>query len=325
MLKKSCAASVAALALSLGLGAVSTQAQTYPTKPIRLIVPYAPGGNTDILARAVGQRITENWGKPMVVDNRAGGNGFIASEIVSSAAADGYTVFVASTRELCVNPHMFSKIPYDPAKDYAPVTFGTDSPILIAVHPSFPAKSVKDVIGMAKSKPLAYASPGVGTPQHLAGELFNILAGVKMTHIPYKGGGPAAAALIGGQEAIYGYYGIGPALPHVQSGRMKALAITSDKRSPLLPNVPTAVESGVKDFVISIWFGFMVPAKTPKPVVAKLHGELTRVLKLPEVVKYLENTGVEVRPGTPEEFASLIKSDEAKFRKIIQTAGIKGD
>lgn len=307
------------------VGTATAQEAAYPGKPIRFIVPYAPGGNTDILARAVGQRVTENWGRPVVVDNRGGANGFLASEIVSKSAPDGYTVFVASTRELCINPHLFAKLPYDPVKDYAPISFGTDSPLLIAVHPSFPAKSVKDVIAIVKSKPVGYATPGVGTPQHLAGEMFNLLAGVKMTHIPYKGGGPAAIALISGQEAVYGYFGVGPAMPHVQSGRMRALAITSEKRSPLLPNLPTSAESGLKDFVISIWFGFMVPANTPKPVAAKLNAEINRVLKLPDVVRNLELTGVEIRPGSAEEFGKLIREDTVKFGKIIKAANIQGN
>ncbi|MBI3916340.1 MAG: tripartite tricarboxylate transporter substrate binding protein [Betaproteobacteria bacterium] len=301
-------------------------AQTYPSRPIRLVVPFAPGGNTDILARAVAKRMTENWGAPVVVDNRPGGNGFIASDIVAKASSDGHTVFVASSREVSINLGLFRKLPYDPEKDFSPVTLGTVSAMLFAVHPSFRGNSLQDIVELAKTKPgsASVGTPGVGTPMHLSLELFNVLIGSKAVHVPYKGGGPLAAALLGGQEVRIGILGMGPAIPHVTSGRVKAIAITTSKRSKLLPNVPTAQESGLKGFDTSIWFAFYVPAKTPKKVVSKLHGELVRILRLPDVVNYLENvTGVDVVPGSPEELARFARSEADKYRKIMRAAGIQ--
>lgn len=301
-------------------------AQTYPARPIRMVVPYAPGGNTDILARAVGQRMTESWNTPIVVDNRPGGNGFIASDIVARAAPDGYTVLVASSREVSINLALFRALPYDPEKDFAPVTLGTVSPMLFAVHPSFQGNALQDIIKMAKAKPgsVAIGTPGVGTPMHLSLEFFNVLIGTKTVHVPYKGGAPLAAALMGGQEVQIGIVGMGPAIPHIRAGRVKPIAITTAKRSHLLPDVPTAQEAGLTDFDTSIWFAYYVPARTPKRIISKLHGELVRILKLPEVVNYLENvTGVDVVPGTPEELARFARAEADKYRKIMRAAGIQ--
>lgn len=320
-------ASVAGLAVVFAAATGGAQAQSFPERPIRMIVPFAPGGNTDILARAVGQRMSDNWGKPVIVDNRPGGSGFLASEIVVRATPDGHTLLVGSTGELSVNPSLFAKMPYNVERDFAPVSLGTISPILVAAHPSFAPKTIKELVALAKAKPktLSYASVGVGSPMHLSGELFKMLTSTDIVHVPYKGGAPAAAALIGGQEVNFGYVGMGPAIPHVRAGRMKALAISTGKRSSLLPEVPTMQESGVKDFNTSIWFAFMVPAKTPKSVINRLNGELNRILKLPEVVKFLENTGVEISPSTPAELAQFISSETAKYRKIIQVSGTRLD
>jgi tripartite-type tricarboxylate transporter receptor subunit TctC len=301
-------------------------AQNYPTRPIRMVVPYAPGGNTDILARAVAQRMNANWGTPIVVDNRPGGNGFIAADIVARANHDGYTVLVASSREVSINKVLFRKLPYNPDKDFAPVTLGTVSAMLFASHPSFSGNTLRDVIALAKAQPgsVSVGTPGVGTPMHLSLELFNLLIGVKAVHVPYKGGGPLAAALMGGQEVKLGIVGMGPAIPHVRSGRVKPIAITTPKRSKLLPEVPTAQEAGLKDFDTSIWFAYYVPANTPKKVIARLHGELVRILRLPDVVNYLENvTGVDVLPGTPEELARFASAEAAKYGKIMKAAGIQ--
>lgn len=302
-------------------------AQGYPDKPIRMLVPFAPGGNTDILARAVGQKMSENWGKSVVTDNRPGGSGLLASEIVAKATPDGYTVFVASTGEVAVNPSLFKKLPYDVEKDFAPVSLGTISPILIAAHPSFTPKTIGELVALAKAKPktLSYASVGVGSPMHLSGELFKMLTGTDIVHVPYKGGGPATIALLGGQEAQIGFVGMGPAIPYVKAGRLKALAISTTKRATLLPELPTMQEQGVKGFDTSIWFAFFVPAKTPKSVIAKLNAEIVRILKMKEVNDFLLSTGVEVTPSTPEELSRFVKSEDAKYRKIIQVAGVKLD
>ena len=308
-------------------GAAKGAIRTFPEKPIRLLVPFAAGGNTDILSRAVGQRITEHWSVPVIVDNRPGGSGFLATGIVRQASPDGYTVLVGSTGELSINPSLFHKLPYDVQRDFAPVSLGTISPILVAAHPSFAPKTIKELIALAKAKPktLAYASVGVGSPMHLSGELFKMITATDIVHVPYKGGAPAATALIGGQEVQFGFVGMGPAIPHVQAGKMKALAITTARRATLLPDVPTMQESGVKGFDTSIWFAFLVPAKTPKSVVAKLNGELNRILKLPEVREFLLKTGVEISPSTPDELARFIQSETDKYRKIIQVSGTKLD
>ena len=314
-----CAALVAAMT------APSAAAGTFPEKPIRLLVPYAPGGNTDILARAVGVRLTEAWGIPVVVDNRGSASGIVASEIAAKSAPDGYTVFVGSTREMSANPHLFRKLPYDPFKDFAAVTQGTISPILLASHPSLPVKNVRELIDYAKanSKSFSYCSPGIGTPMHLSGELLNMLTGLHMVHIAYNGGGPATTALIGGQEIKFGYLGMGPAIPHVKAGRVRPLAISIARRSALLPDVPTMIEQGYKDFDTSIWFAFFVPATTPKSVVAKLNGELVRILKKKEMNDFLLNTGVEVAPGSPEELARTVREDATRYGKVIKAANIQ--
>ena len=302
-------------------------AQEFPARPIRMLVAFAPGGNTDILARAVGVRMTESWGKPVVVDNRPGGSGMLAAEIVARAAPDGHTVFVASTGELSINPSLFKKLPYDVQRDYAPVTLGTVSPLLIVVHPSFPAKNLKELLDAARAKPgaLAYASVGVGTPQHLSGELFKMATRTQVVHVPYKGGAPATTALLGGQEVQFGFVGMGPIIPHVKAGRVRALAISTAKRSAAVPEVPTLQEQGVADFDTSIWFAFVVPAKTPKGVVDKLNAEIGRILRGTDAREYLIGTGVEVTPGSPGELARFIRSETDKYRKIIQASGTRID
>ena len=303
----------------------SAQAQSYPDRPIRMVMPYPPGGNTDILARTIGQRMTESWGKSVVVDARGGGNGIIATEIVANAVPDGYTVFIGSTREMSVNPILTPKISYNVERDFAPVTQGTITPILLAAHPSFPAKTVKEVVDYAKANPgaLSYGTPGVGTSMHLSGELLNMLAGLKTVHVAYKGGGPSTLAVLSGQEVKFGYLGMGPAIPHVKAGRLRPLAITIAKRSALLPDVPTMIELGYKDFDTSIWFAFFLPAKTPKPIVAKLNAELVRILRSKEVNDFLLSTGVEVAPGTPEELARTVREDAQRYGRIIKAANIQ--
>jgi len=300
-------------------------AQEFPARPIRMLVAFAPGGNTDILARAVGVRMTENWGKPVVVDNRPGGSGMLAAEIVAKAAPDGHTVFVASTGELSINPSLFKKLPYDVQRDYAPVTLGTVSPLLVIVHTSFPARTLKELLDAARAKPgaLSYASVGVGTPQHLSGELFKMATGTQIVHVPYKGGATATTALLGGVEVQFGFVGMGPIIPDVKSGRVRALAISTAKRSAAVPEVPTLQEQGIKDFDTSIWFAFVVPAKTPKGTVDKLNAEIGRILRRTDAREYLIGTGVEVTPGSPAELARFIKSETDKYRKIIQASGTR--
>ncbi len=300
--------------------------QNYPDKPIRLVVPYAPGGNTDILARIVAQRITENWGKQVVVDNRGSANGIAAAEISARSTPDGHTVFVGSTREMSVNPHLFKDLPYNVERDFLPVSQGTITPILLAVHPSLPAQNVKELVAYAKKQPgggIPFSSPGIGTPMHLSGELLNMMTGLKMIHVAYKGGGPATTAVVSGQEVKFGYLGMGPAIPHVKSGRIRPLALTITKRAALLPEVPTMIELGYKDFNTNIWFAFFLPTGTPQSIVKKLNGEINRVLGTKEVVDFLLSTGVEIDPGTPEALRQTVAEDKAKYGKVIKAANIK--
>jgi len=301
--------------------------QTFPEKPIRMLVPFAPGGNTDILARAVSQRVSDHWGKPVVVDNRPGGSGFIATEIAQKATPDGHTILVGSTGELSINASLFRKMPYSVEKDFAPVTLGTISPLLVVTPPSFQPKDIRELVALAKAKPktLAYASVGVGSPMHLSGELFKMITGTDIVHVPYKGGAPATTALLGGQEVQFGFVGMGPVIPHVKAGRLKALAVSTAKRATLLPDLPTMQEQGIKDFDTSIWFAFVVPAKTPKKIVTTLNTEIVRVLKMPEVQDYLHKTGVEIAASSPEELARFIRSEQEKYRKIIRVSGTRLD
>lgn len=315
------AASVAAIAFV----PAAAGAEDFPVRPLRLLVPFAPGGNTDILARSVGPKLAEKWGKPVVIDNRPGGAGVIACDIVANAAPDGHTLLVGSTGELAVNPSLFRKLSYDVNRDFAPISRGTISPLLLVKHPSFSARTVKELIDLAKAKPgaISYASVGVGSPMHLSGELLKIVTGTNLVHIPYKGGAPATAALLGGQEAQIGFVGMGPVLPHVKAGRLQAMAISTAKRSSLVPDVPTLQEEGVKNFDTSIWFAFLAPAKTPKAVISALNAEIVRALGQPDVQKFLLNTGVEIAPGSPAELAAFIRSETAKYGKVIQQARIE--
>jgi len=302
-------------------------AASYPERPIRLVLPYPPGGNTDILARAVGPRLTESWGRPVVVDARGGGNGVIAAEIVARSVPDGHTLFISSTRELSINPALMAKLPYHPEKDFVPITQGTISPIVAAAHPSFGPRTVKDLIDLARSKSnaLAYASPGIATSQHLTGELFNLLAKVTSVHVPYKGGGPSVLAVVAGQEVQLGYLGMGPAIPHIRSGRLRGIAITTAKRHPQLPDLPTMIESGLDGYETSVWFAFFAPTGTPQSVIAKLNAELNRVLRSKEVNDFLVSTGVDVAPGTAAELARFVRADNERYARVIRAANVKAD
>ena len=310
--------------LLVGSSAWGQGAAQFPDKPLRLVVTFAPGGNSDILARAVGPKLTEAWGKSVVVDNRSGGGGVIATEIVAKSAPDGYTILVGSTGELSINPGLFQKLPYDVERDFAPVTLGTVSPLLFIAHPSFPGKTIKELVELAKAKPgsISYASIGIGSPMHLAGELLKQTAGINLTHVPYKGGAPATAAVLGNEVPV-GFAGIGPAIPHVRAGRARAIGVSTVKRATALPEVPTFAEQGLAGFDMSIWFAFVVPRATPRDVVTKLNGELTRVLRTPDTIERLTATGVDVVPTTPAALGEFIRAESVKYKKVIDAAGIK--
>jgi len=311
-----CAALLVALALSAGAQ------QPYPAKPIRIISPYPAGGTTDILARMVGPKLTESWGQQVLVDNRPGGNTIIGSEAMVKAPADGYTLLSILSSHVIV-PTLVPT-PYDPVKDFAAVATIASTQLVLVVHPSVPAKNLQAVIALAKSRPgeLNYGSGGSGTVTHLAGEYFNLLAGVRTQHIPYKGSSQALVDVMGGQVQMY-YSPPIVALPHIKSARLRPIAATGAARIPALPHVPTAAEAGLKGFELNIWYGLLAPAATPRPIVDKLAAEIARILAMPAISEQLVSQGMVPFISTPDQFSALIKSDLSKYTKIVKTANIK--
>jgi tripartite-type tricarboxylate transporter receptor subunit TctC len=304
------------------IAAASAGAAEFPTKPIRLLVGFAPGGGTDTTARAISQKLTASLGQQVVVDNRPGVSGNIAAEITANAPPDGYTVLLSTIGALAINPSLLKKMPFDPIKDLAPVTRAADSTNFLVVHPSVPAKSVKDVIALAKAKPLNCGSSGVGGAGHLALELFNLQAGTKIVHVPYKGGGPAIIDLLAGNINLIFATGAS-SINHVKAGKIRALGVTTAKRSALAPELPTIAEAGLPGFEANNWNGVVVPAKTPRVIINRLNKEFAAALSLPDIKEFLFNQGLDAAPGTPEEFAAYIKSETAKWAKVIKAAGIK--
>ena len=304
------------------LTASAAFAQAYPSGPMRIIVPFPPGGGTDILSRTIAQKLTEAWGQTVIVDNRGGANGTIGAAAAAKAASDGHTILVVPSG-FAVNPSIYKSLPFDAVKDFAPVTQLAASPLVLVVHPSFPPKSVKELIAFLRARPDAinYGSSGNGSPPHLATELFKLLTGTKMTHIPYKGAGPAAVDVIAGQIPIY-FMNALQATPHMKSGRLRALGVTSDRRFPGLPDVPTIAEAGVPGYAMTNWYGMLVPAGTPRTSVTKLQTEVARVLNLPELKDRLSREGAEVVASTPEQFAAFLKSEMATAAKIVKASGM---
>jgi tripartite-type tricarboxylate transporter receptor subunit TctC len=313
-----------AIALLLAFS-FSAEAQTYPAKPIRIVVPFAPGGGADIIARILGQKITESWGQQVVVDNRAGASGNIGAEIVAKSAPDGYTLLMASSA-LAINPSVYKSVPYDALKDFAPITQPGLLPNILVVHPSLPVKTVKDLVALSKSKPgqLSYASAGAGTGTHLAAEMFKLMAGVNMVHVPYKGGGALISDLLGG-HVVLTFATLPSVMPYIKAGRLRPIAMTTSKRWPGLPGVPTIAESGFAGFEISTWIGLLAAAGTPREAISKLHGEVVRILKLPDVRGRFEELGIEPVGDTPEQFAQYIKAELAKYAKIARQSGARVD
>ena len=315
-----------ACAAILVVAAGATIAQPYPSRPIRLVVPFAPGGSADFVGRLVGQKLSETVGQQVVVENRGGGSGMIGNDQVAKSIPDGYTLTIGTLGPFAVNQSLFGKMPYDPVRDFAPVTLtGAASHVLVA-HPSIPITTVKDLIALAKAKPgqLTFASSGIGKATHLTGELFKYLAKVELVHVPYKGGGPAMTDLMGGQVS-FSFASMPSALPHVRSGRLHAIAVSAGKRSPAIPELPTVAESGLPGFASEDWQGILAPAKTPPEIVAKLNGELQRVLGLPELKEKLIAAGFDARTSTPEWFADFMKAETVKWAKVVKEAGIKAE
>ncbi len=313
------AALLAAAALHTG----SAAAQAYPSKPIRLMVPFPPGGSTDIIARIVAQKLTAQLGQPMVVENRGGAGGTIGTAVVAKAAPDGYSLMVGTTSTHVVAPSVYAKLEYDPVKDFAPVSLMAVTPYLLVVNPAVQAKTVKELVELMRAQPgrLNYASAGIGSTTHLAMEMLKFASGTYALHIPYNGNGPAGAAVIAGQVEIL--FGSLPAvLPHARSGRVRALAVGTLKRSPSLPEVPTVAESGYPGFDASLWLAIMAPAGTPAPVIERLHKEVVAAVSAPETRDLLDKNGAEVLTSTPGELAAMIRDGVAKYAKIVKTAGV---
>jgi len=297
----------------------------YPAKQIRVIVPFPAGGPTDAIARAIGQKLSETWGQPVIVDNRPGAGGNIGTELAAKSPADGYTLFIGTVAN-AINQSLFAKLPFDFVRDFAPVTQNYVTGLILAVHPSLPAHSVKELIALAKAHPgqLSYSSSGVGGTPHLAGELFNSMAGVKMVHVPYKGSAPAMADLLGGHIQLT-FDNMLTVLPQVKAGKLRGLAVTMTTRSPLAPELPTVAEAGLKGFEVKSWNGVVVPAGTPKEIIARLNGEIVRILRQPDLREKFLVQGVELVPTTPEEFGAFIKQDIAKWAKVIQLSGARAE
>jgi len=317
------AARVSVAAIITGIAAISAFAQDYPSKPVRIVVPFAPGGGTDLSARVIAQKLSESLGANFVVDNRPGAAGIVGTEMIAKSKPDGYALLVVSSSH-AINPAMYPKLPYDTARDFVPISLLLSGPSLVVAHPSLPAKNARELIALAKAKPgtLTFASAGHGTPPHMAGELFRALAGIDLVHIPYKGNGPAYTDLMAGQVSLM-FPNIATSLPYVRSGRMRALGVGSKTRSAIAPEIPTINESGLPGYEMSSWFGLLAPAGTPVAIVTRLQQEIARIFKQAEVREKLLAQGVEPVGGTPQEFTAFLHNETTQWAKVIKSSGLK--
>jgi len=313
-------------ALSGLFAAMSLQAQTYPSRPLRMVSPYAPGGGSDTLARALGQKLNEAWGQPVVVDNRPGAAASIGTEMVARSQPDGYTILVTPSAALTINPHLYSKLRYDTFKDFAPITIAANSPFLFVVHASVPATSLKELIAHARANPkkLNYSSSGNGSSTHLAGVMFNNMAGTDIVHVPYKGAAPANVDLLAGVIQVR-FASVVPVMPHVRAGRVRALAISSEKRYSPLPDMPTISEAGLPGFIVESFYAIVVPAATPRSVIEKLNAELVRILRDPQIKARMAADGSEAIGSTPEELGAALRRDFARWAKPVKDSGARAD
>lgn len=313
-----------AVATSIAVPAV---AQSYPSKPIRVIVPNPAGGFYDLLARVIGPKLGDALGQPIVMENRVGAAGMIGSDVVAKSSPDGYTLVMGGIGPHGIGPVLYPKVPYDPVKDFAPVIHVATSPNILVVHPSLPVQSVQELIALARQKPgqVNYASNGAGTSQHLASEQFALAAGIRINHVPFKGSAPAITAMLGGQTDFH--FGVAAdVLPHVRAGKLRALASTSARRAQVLPNVPTMLEAGVPNYESSAWFGYLAPAGTPREIVMRLNTEINRILQMADVRERIAPGGLAELPGgTPENFGDLIRSELTKWAKVIKDAQVTAD
>ena len=309
----------------LVLAAATVSAQTYPNRLIRIVVPYPPGGGADITARPIAQMLSERWGQPVIIENHGGASGMIGADIVAKAPPDGYTLLVSASAEVALNVALFPKMPYDPVRDFAPITLATVTPMALVVHPSVPVTSLKDYIAIAKAKPgsMTFGSIGAGSPHQFAGEWLKMLTRIDIVHVPYKGSGPLIIDLLGG-HAQSGFVTLLPAMQHVKAGRLRALAVTTQKRMPLLPEVPALAET-LPGFDISQWNAVWAPAGTPKDVLDKLRAEITRIVQSADYKARMKEQGSEAIGNSPSELAAFQKAEIDKYRKIAQQANIKGD
>lgn len=321
-LTAACVLSMTVLAPQLS----AAQGAAYPNKPVRLVVPAAPGGGADFLARIVSTRLQEQTGQSFVIDNRSGASGTIAADLTAKAAPDGYTMLLGQSTSMAIAPHLYQRLPYDTLRDLKPVTLVAEVPNILVVHPSVPANSVKELIALAKAKPgtLNFGSAGNGAPSHLAGEMFKSAAGVDIVHVPYKGAGPATNDLLAGQIQVM-FAPMVAVLPQVKAGRLKALGVTSAKRSPAVPDLPTLAESGLSGFAIVSWCGFFVPAATPPSVVDRLHQETVKALKNKDTIDRFAKEGAEPEGNTPAEFAAYVQQEYARYAKLVKDNNIKAD
>ena len=306
------------------LSAPGVHAQTWPTKPIRFISPFAPGGGADITSRVIAQKLHDALGQPVLVDNRGGAGGMIGVDLGAKAPPDGYTLVLGTIGPIAINPSLYAKMPYDPIKDLVPVTLAADALNVLVVHPALPVKNVKELIALGKARPneLNFASSGPGATDHLAGELFNMLTGTKMVHVPYKGGAPAMLDLMSGNVQII-FSTVSTAIGQIKGGKIRALGMTGIKRFVLMPELPTIAEAGVPQFAVNNWYGVFVPAGTPKEIVARLNTEIVKVLNLPDAKQRLLESGIEATPSTPEQFATYILAETRKWAKVVKDANIK--
>ena len=318
---------LAPLALLVAFGTpTAAAAQGFPSKPVRLVVPFPAGGPLDATGRLIAQRLSEAWGQSVVVDNRPGAGGNIGADLVAKSAPDGYTVVMGALSTHAVNPHLYTKMPYDALKDFAPITNVAITPNVLVINPSLPVNSVRELIGYAKANPgkLSFGSGSNGSAGHLAGELLKLDTGIDMVHVPFKGAAPATQALLAGDTQLM-FDNLANATPQVKAGRLKALAVTTAQRSRLAPDLPTMAEAGVPGFDISTWFGLLAPAGTPRDIVAKWNADVVRILNTPDVREKLLAQGAEPAPSTPEQFAQFIAQEYAKYGKIVKASGAKVD
>src|SRR6266850_2180621 len=315
------------LALLLALGCAVASAQEYPSKPVRMVVGFPPGGGTDIVARIIAPRFSELLGQPVVIDNRPGATGTVAAGQVAKATPDGYTIMMGHVSVNAIAPSLFANLPYDVNRDFAPIALAAAVPHLVVVHPSVPATTLKELVAYLKAQPakLTFPSAGNGSMPHLAGEVFQSLAGVKMVHVPYKGTGQSMQDLLGGQHLV-AFDTMPASAPHVRSGKLRALAVSTPARVPSFPEVPTAEEAGVAGYVVTTWYGLFAPAGTPAPIVSRLHAEMVKAMQTPDVRARLEGIGADgTISRSPEEFAALVRADTARYAKIVKDIGLRID